>query len=146
MGARAFRLWGCIVVARRWVLHFDGGSRGNPGPGYGSFVLLQDGREVRRKRADFGRRTNNEAEYLALIEGLKDALAYFSHQGVDAAQEALEVRGDSQLVLSQVRGNWRAREPRMGVLRDQALKLLGRFGRYTLVQVPRSKSVELLGH
>lgn len=146
MGARAFRLWGCIVVAKRWVLHFDGGSRGNPGPGYGSFVLLQDGREVRRRRLEFGRRTNNEAEYLALIGGLKDALAHLARQGVDPGRETLEVRGDSQLVLSQVRGNWKVREPRMGVLRDQALKLLGRFGRYTLVQVPRSKSVEVLGH
>jgi len=133
-------------VASRWILHFDGGSRGNPGPGYGSYVLLHDGREVRRKRHEFGRRTNNEAEYLALIAGLEDALKYLAGQGLDPANETLEVRGDSQLVLSQVRGNWKVHEPRMGVLRDQALELLGRFEKYTLVQVPRSKSVQVLGH
>lgn len=133
-------------MASRWILHFDGGSRGNPGPGYGSFVLLLNGRELLRKHCEFGRKTNNEAEYLSLIRGLEETLKALQAQGVDPAQETLEVRGDSQLVLSQVRGNWKVREPRMGVLRDQALKLLARFGRYSLVQVPRSKSVELLGH
>ncbi len=133
-------------MASRWILHFDGGSRGNPGPGYGSFVLLRDSREVLRRHCEFGRKTNNEAEYLSLIRGLEEALAWLKGQGIDPAQEALEVRGDSQLVLSQVRGNWKVHEPRMGALRDKALKLLGRFGRYTLTQVPRAKSVALLGH
>lgn len=147
MGARAiFFPEGCVVVANRWVLHFDGGSRGNPGPGYGTFVLMRDGREVRRKRQELGRRTNNEAEYMALIAGLEDALAWLKGQGIDPAKEALEVRGDSQLVLCQVRGDWKVREPRMGVLRDKALELLRRFGRHTLVQVPRQESVKLLGH
>ena len=133
-------------MAKRWILHFDGGSRGNPGPSYGSYVLWYDGREVLRRRCEFGRRTNNEAEYLTLIRGLEDTLRTLEAQGLDPAQETLEVRGDSQLVLAQIRGEWKVHEPRMGVLRDQARQLLRRFGRYSLVLVPREESVRVLGH
>ena len=135
------------MATTRLILHFDGGSRGNPGPGYGTFVLLEDGRELRRRRQEFGPRlTNNEAEYEALIRGLQEALSWLASEGRDPKHEALEVRGDSQLVLCQLRGTWKAHEPRMAALRDRALALLRRFGRYTLCQVPRARSVELLGH
>ncbi len=135
------------VAVKRLVLHFDGGSKGNPGPGYGSYVILGDGRELRRRHLSLGPRlTNNEAEYRTLIAGLQDALGWLAAQKADPAGEALEVRGDSQLVLCQIRGDWKAREPRMAALRDRALALLRLFGRYTLCQVPRSRSVEVLGH
>jgi len=133
-------------VAKRWILHFDGGSRGNPGPSYGSYVLALDGRELLRRSCEFGRRTNNEAEYLTLIRGLEELLRVLQAKGLDPAEAAVEVRGDSQLVLSQVQGTWKVREPRMGVLRDQARQLLRRFGHYSLVQVPREESVRVLGH
>ncbi len=131
----------------RLVLHFDGGSRGNPGPGYGSYVVLRDSCEVRRRCLEFGpRMTNNEAEYEALIAGLQDVLSWLQGQGLDPHQATLEIRGDSQLVLRQVQGTWKAREPRMAALRDRALALLRRFRSYTLRQVPRARSVKLLGH
>lgn len=131
----------------RLVLHFDGGSRGNPGPGYGSFVLFADGTEVRRRHLELGSRlTNNEAEYEALIAGLQDALRWLQGRGVDPAKVVIEVRGDSQLVIRQLQGTWKVREPRMGVLRDRTLAQLRRFRTYFLRQVPRRQSVELLGH
>ncbi|MGQ9683325.1 MAG: ribonuclease HI family protein [Anaerolineae bacterium] len=134
-------------MSEHLILHFDGGSKGNPGPGYGSFVLALDDRELQRRRLDFGPRvTNNEAEYRALIAGLQEALNWLAGQHADPAGHDIEVRGDSQLVLSQVRGNWKAHEPRMAALRDAALALLKRFRRYTLRQVPRHASVRLLGH
>lgn len=134
-------------MADRLVLHFDGGSRGNPGPGYGSFVLFADGTEVRRRHLELGPRlTNNEAEYEALIAGLQDALGWLQGRGVDPAKVEIEVRGDSQLVIRQLRGAWKVREPRMGVLRDRALAQLRRFRTFSLRQVPRRRSVELLGH
>lgn len=136
-----------MAVTERLVLHFDGGSRGNPGPGYGSFVLLEDGHERRRRRLSLGPcLTNNEAEYEALIAGLQDAATWLQARGRDPAQVQLEVRGDSQLVIRQLRGTWKAREPRMAALRDRALALLRRFGTHRLVQVPRRRTVELLGH
>ncbi len=137
----------CEVPAERLVLHFDGGSLGNPGPGYGSYALACAGAELLRRRAEFGPcMTNNEAEYEALIAGLQDTLRWLADEGLDPAKQTLEVRGDSQLVLCQLAGSWKAREPRMAALRDRALALLRRFGRYTLCQVPRRRSLELLGH
>jgi ribonuclease HI len=134
-------------VATRLILHFDGGSRGNPGPGYGSYVLLRGRREVLRRAREFGPSlTNNEAEYEALLAGLADALKWLQREGIDPGHVTLEVRGDSQLVIRQLQGVWKAREPRMAALRDRALALLRRFGRYDLRQVPRRRSVEVLGH
>jgi ribonuclease HI len=139
-------LEGCVIVAKRWVVYFDGGSRGNPGPSYGSHALFRDSQRLLIRYQEFGRHTNNEAEYLALIRALEDTLAVLQRMGLDPAREALEVRGDSQLVLSQVRGDWKVREPRLGPLRDRARELLGRFGHYSLVQVPREENVQVLGH
>ena len=134
-------------VASRLVLHFDGGSRGNPGPGYGSYVLTRDGQEVHRCRLSLGPRlTNNEAEYRALIAGLADALNWLAGHQLDPARETIEVRGDSQLVIRQLQGTWKAREPRLAALRDRALGLLRRFGRHLLRQVPRRRTLEVLGH
>ena len=134
-------------MATHLILHFDGGSRGNPGPGYGSYHLSRDGQEIRLHHLRLGPwMTNNEAEYEALIAGLNEALGWLERQGLDPSGETIEVRGDSQLVIRQLQGAWKAREPRMAALRDRALALLKRFGRYSLRQVPRERSVELLGH
>jgi len=126
------------------VLHFDGGSLGNPGPGYGSFeITMPDGRPV-RKRLDFrATLTNNEAEYRTLIAGLE---AIHGLLGEDVGRLSLEVRGDSQLVGQQLSGQWKATEPRMRALRDQARELLGHFRRWRFVHVPRRESVRKLGH
>ncbi len=134
-------------MAHRLVLHFDGGSRGNPGPGYGSYVLVDGDRELARRRLDLGlRMTNNEAEYETLIAGLADTLHWLEGRCIEPSQVRLQVRGDSQLVLRQLAGTWKSREPRMAALRDRALALLRRFGCYDLRHVPRQESVELLGH
>lgn len=126
------------------VLHFDGGSLGNPGPGYGSFeITMPDGRPVRR-RVDFRETlTNNEAEYRTLIAGLE---AIHGLLGEEVAHLSLEVRGDSQLVGQQIQEKWKASDPRMRALRDQARELLGHFRRWRYVQVPRRESVRNLGH
>jgi ribonuclease HI len=135
------------VAGTDLILHFDGGSKGNPGQGYGSFVLFRDGAERQRRHVEFGpHMTNNEAEYESLIAGLTNSLTWLQAQGLDPAQQTIEIRGDSQLVLSQIRGNWKCHEPRMAALRDRALALLRRFKKYTLAQVPRAMSVKLLGH
>lgn len=134
-------------MQERLVLHFDGGSRGNPGPGYGSYVLLRGGKPVHRRHLELGSRmTNNEAEYETLIVGLQNSLDWLRRHGIDPAHVNLEVRGDSQLVIRQLQGAWKAREPRMAALRDRVLVLLRRLGQYSFRQVPREESVKLLGH
>ncbi len=129
------------------MILFDGGSRGNPGPAYGSFLI--EGEEVgtrRPVRLTFGRGTNNEAEYRALIGALEELRERLRAAGIPPEKVKLEIRGDSTLVINQMSGRWRARNPRMRKLRDQARKMLEGLGTVRFVQQARRHSVEALGH
>ncbi|NOZ05752.1 MAG: ribonuclease HI family protein [Chloroflexi bacterium] len=130
------------------VLIFDGGSRGNPGPGYGSYaVRYADSGEQRLERIDFRRRmTNNEAEYETLLVALEDLLAEHRQENRPPSASRIEIRGDSRLVVDQISGRWKARDPRMARYRDKARNLLRQFGTAKLYQQPRAKSVAVLGH
>jgi len=100
----------------------------------------------RIERREFGRGTNNEAEYWALIAGLEDLLAGLGQKSVQPGDVDLIVRGDSRLVLEQVRGRWKAREPRMRDLCREAQRSLSRFRSVRFVHQPRSQTVRALGH
>ncbi|HFD40120.1 MAG TPA: reverse transcriptase-like protein [Anaerolineae bacterium] len=131
-----------------YVLIFDGGSRGNPGPGYGSYLIrrVRDGAQ-RLERLDLGDGyTNNEAEYDTLIAALEDLIGRIERAGRRPEEFALEIRGDSALVIHQVQGKWKTAEPRMRERRDRCRELLGRFRSATLKTQPRAESVRLLGH
>ena len=131
----------------KYVLIFDGGSRGNPGPSYGSFSLHRaGGARSRPQRRSFGPGTNNEAEYRALIAGLQSLLAILEAEALPPTRVALEVRGDSQLVLSQLEGVWKTKEPRLRELRQEAENLLDRFASVHYRHQPRARSVAVLGH
>ncbi len=126
---------------------FDGGSWGNPGPAYGSYhIRFPDGREETVHR-DFGRQmTGNEAEYRTLLAALEDLLGRLQRDHLDPRAFTLDIRGDSALVIRQVRGEWKARHPRMRALRDRVREQLERFGGYHLERVPRGVSLRRLGH
>jgi ribonuclease HI len=129
------------MQTRKLVLVFDGGSKGNPGVGYGSYAVVM-GSKTTLTRLEFGDGvTNNEAEYDTLITAL-EALV----EGGDAAQVDLEIRGDSQLVIYQVLGKWKARDGRMRARRDRVRDLLRHFKGFRLVLQPREHSVRVLGH
>jgi ribonuclease HI len=131
-----------------YLIVFDGGSRGNPGQGYGSYALtrLQDGAR-RLERLEFGDGyTNNEAEYDTLIAALHDLVHRIQEAGRRPGEFSLEIRGDSALVINQIQGQWQAREARMAERRDRARELLRRFGKVDLVAHPRAESVRVLGH
>jgi ribonuclease HI len=131
-----------------YILIFDGGSRGNPGWGYGSYALIrvQDGAQ-RLERLDFGDGyTNNEAEYDTLIGGLEDLISRIEEAGRQPQEFEVEVRGDSALVINQVQGRWKATEPRMKERRDRCRPLLRRFRAVKLKAQPREESVRVLGH
>jgi len=130
-----------------YVLIFDGGSRGNPGPGYGSYILrTRDGREDRRRLTFDEAMTNNEAEYRTLIAALDDLIARIREAGEDPSRFTLEIRGDSRLVLAQLEGTFRVRAPHLRPLREAAHERLRRFRRVRLVWQPRRVSASELGH
>lgn len=131
-----------------YVLTFDGGSRGNPGWGYGSYAIsrVQDGAQ-RLERLDLGGPcTNNEAEYDTLITALQDLLHRIEEAGRRPEEFSVELRGDSALVLNQLQGRWKAKEPRMLERRDRCLSLLKRFERTQFRALPRDEIVRVLGH
>jgi len=131
-----------------YVLVFDGGSLGNPGPGYGSYALIRasDGRK-RIVRLDFGgEMTNNEAEYDTLVAGLRDLAQRLMEANQNPSEFSIEVRGDSSLAINQVSGVWKARDERMRTRRNQVRELLGRFAASRLALQPRQESVRILGH
>jgi ribonuclease HI len=126
---------------------FDGGSRGNPGPAYGSFRLQIGGRKpFEPVRLVFGLGTNNEAEYKALLAAMKDLLDHLKQLKINPDDVRLAIKGDSRLVIEQISGSWKAKDKRMRALRDEVLSLLGQFGRVEVKHHDRSESVRILGH
>ena len=115
------------------TLHTDGGARGNPGPaGIGAVLYDGEGREIAHRSQSLDPTTNNVAEYKALIAGLELAL----DQGVTE----IDVRCDSQLVVSQVSGEWKIKNDRLRSLAAKAERLLYKFARHSLAHVPRESN------
>ncbi len=127
-----------------YLIVFDGGSHGNPGPAYGSYVIFDERGSGQPVRLEFsGELTNNEAEYQTLLAALRDLRQRFEPL---THQLAIKVLGDSQLVIRQVMGEWKTKEPRLRALRDEVLAELGRFKAYRLAYQPREDTLKVLGH
>lgn len=109
--------------------YVDGGSRGNPGPGgYGVRIAREDGGVVDLKRP-LGVCTNNVAEYKGLLAALRWAVDHDVHH--------LRVRSDSELLVKQMRGEYRVRSPGLQPLFDEARALVRRIGRVHFEHVRR---------
>ena len=129
------------------VVIFDGGSRGNPGQGYGSYALRWPGQQQQIVQLRFGDRvTNNEAEYDTLIAALEAIAQRLQDSGAAPKSAKVEVRGDSLLVINQVKGLWEAKEARLQVRRDRVRGLLDMIGSWQLIHHDRENSVQTLGH
>lgn len=116
------------------ILFFDGACRGNPGPmGIGA-VLMQNGNKVKEISKRLGKGTNNIAEWMALIEGMKMAKAHGCRE--------LEVRGDSQLIIKQITGHYRVKSENLIPLYDEAKRLSSGFGKISFKWVKRDNNAE----
>jgi ribonuclease HI len=115
------------------TLHTDGGARGNPGPaGIGAVLYDETGTEIGSVSESLPPTTNNVAEYKALIAGLELAL----EKGVDG----IDVKCDSQLVVSQVKGEWKIKSDQLRSLAVKAERLFYKFQPRTLMHVPREEN------
>ena len=111
-------------------LFTDGGARGNPGPAAAAFVLEADNGAVLAAHGEaIGVATNNVAEYRALVAGLARA----AELGVDE----LEVVSDSELLVKQMRGEYRVKNAALRELSVQAARLARRVGTVTYTAVRR---------
>ncbi len=123
------------------VLYCDGASRGNPGPASIGAILYKkadDGTESPEAVAEvsraIGKATNNHAEYTSLIEGLKQA-AGMNTDGID-------VRMDSELVVKQIRGEYRVKNAGLKPLFEEAKRLLNGFPEWSIAHIRRDRNSE----
>jgi len=132
------------VVTSTYEIVFDGGSKGNPGKGYGSYEVTKDDHVIAHTAMEYGDNiTNNQAEYMTLIR----ALTWLADELGDAARNAsVVVNGDSQLVIRQLKGEWKIKDATLRGLATDARMQMARFGAVTLTWHPRAKSVARLGH
>ncbi len=111
-------------------VYSDGAARGNPGPsGAGAVLVDASGQEVDRLGKYLGIQTNNYAEYMGLLLGLKRAR--------DLGIREVEVFADSELMIRQLGGRYQVRSPTLRPLYQEALRVLNDFSRVKLVHVPR---------
>ncbi len=117
------------------VVNVDGGARGNPGPAaIGAVVRDADGEIVGERGERIGAATNNVAEYRALLLGIELA----------AAQGASEVElvGDSELIVRQVKGEYKVKDAALRKLHTQVRQALRPFEEWSIRHVKREHNAE----
>jgi ribonuclease HI len=111
-------------------LFTDGGARGNPGPAAYGYVLESDDGSVLAAHGEaIGTATNNVAEYRALIAGLEKAL--------ELGADDLEVVSDSELLVKQMRGEYKVKNAALRELASRAASLAGKLGSVSYTAVRR---------
>lgn len=113
-----------------YSLYTDGASRGNPGDS-GAGIILKDskGTTLKKIRKYLGRGTNNQAEYNALLLGLNLAKG--------AGAKKLNVYLDSELVVKQVRGEYRVKNSEIKPLHQNVMKMIQAFDKIDILHIPR---------
>ncbi len=119
-------------MGKKITVRTDGGARGNPGPAGLGAVLEEEGRVVERIKRFLGHATNNVAEYSALIAALEGAKRH-------GAEEVLCLM-DSKLIVEQMKGNYKVKNPELGKLFLKAYNLVQAFRRVEFRHVPREEN------
>ena len=115
--------------------YIDGGSRGNPGPaGYGVQIVGEDSEVITELHGSLALATNNVAEY----NGLLAALAWAVERGLTS----IHIRSDSELLVKQLRGEYRVKNSGLQPLYQDARALINRIGRVTFEHVRRELNKE----
>jgi ribonuclease HI len=108
-----------VFPESEYTMNFDGASRGNPGPAGIGAVIFHNGQEIWAACQYIGTKTNNQSEYSALILGLKEALT--------RDIKCLHVYGDSQLVINQIIGQYKVKNPGLQELYQEVQGLKTQF-------------------
>jgi len=121
------------------VVYTDGGSRGNPGPSGVGVVITKDGKKLLKEYSQpIGIRTNNEAEYEAVIFALQKIKHLY---GKNKTRELnVEMKMDSELVSRQLGGKYKIVEEKLFPLFIKVWNLKMDFGEITFTEIPREKN------
>jgi probable phosphoglycerate mutase len=117
----------------RLIVFCDGAARGNPGPaGIGAAIFSESGDLLAEVSEGIGIATNNVAEYMAAIAGLERCR--------DLGADEVTVRADSKLIVEQLSGRWRVKQPTLIRLHGEARALMKAFRRVRFEHVPRERN------
>jgi ribonuclease HI len=119
----------------RAIVNVDGGARGNPGPAAIAAVVADaDGEVLERTAGRIGVATNNVAEYRALLLGIARAR--------ELGADSVELVGDSELIVRQVRGQYRVKDPGLKPLHAEVMAALEGFDEWSIRHVRRGENAE----
>jgi ribonuclease HI len=117
------------------TLYIDGAARGNPGPaGYGIVARAEDGLTLAEAYGYIGEQTNNFAEYCSLLAALELAMK----QG----WERIAVKSDSELLVKQVKGEYKVKHEMLRRFHQRAMQLVRRFEGFAIEYIRRSENKE----
>jgi ribonuclease HI len=117
------------------IAHSDGGARGNPGPaGYGVVIQDQSGKKVAHLSEYLGHQTNNFAEYQGLIAALEYALQH--------GPKALKLISDSELLVRQIKGIYKVKNPTLQDLHGRAKELITQLDWFSIGHALRAHNTE----
>ena len=124
-----------------FIIHTDGGSRSNPGPAAIGVVIENGKREKLKEYGEYiGKKTNNEAEYMAAIFALKKVKSLY---GKERAKKAtVQVFGDSELLAKQMNGEYKIQNANIQPLFLELWNLTIDFGQVSFTSLPRAQNKE----
>lgn len=114
------------------TINIDGAARGNPGPAAFAYVITRNEQLLCEEAGCLGTATNNLAEYTALVRALERA--------AELQGERLLIRSDSELLVKQMNGLYRVKNPQLKALYEQASRLRDQFASVSIVHVPRAEN------
>lgn len=117
----------------QWIVYIDGASRHNPGPAGAGVYILKNKEPYLRKSFYLGTKTNNQAEYLALL------LSLFFLDSLLHDQDELHIFSDSQLIVRQMLGAYKVKEPSLRPLYERARAFLN-HKKYSMHHVMREQN------
>ncbi|HHX94444.1 MAG TPA: ribonuclease HI family protein [Clostridia bacterium] len=118
---------------RNFTVYCDGASRGNPGEAGIGYIIIDGNGKVLKEESDYlGQATNNVAEYTALVRSLQDSLKL--------GAKSVQVYSDSELMVKQIKGEYRVKNPGLAPLFQQVSGLIARFDNFKIDHVPREKN------
>ena len=121
------------TLVTEWHLYVDGAARNNPGPAGAGIYIAKLGEPVVKQGYFLGSKTNNQAEYMALILGICHAAELMS------AHDTLKIFSDSELLIKQINGIYSVKNPQLRILHGRAKKILTPLS-YTARHVLRERN------
>ncbi len=127
-------------ILKKIIVHIDGAAKGNPGPAGIGIIFQNESRQIIKEISNFiGNRTNNQAEYEALITALS-TLEEMRKDGHISHNTEIIIKTDSELLFNQINGYYKIRNRQLQGLFFEAMWLKNQWRNLKIIQVPREEN------